>query len=171
MVNESAYAAKRNTILDAVQRAVETTGYEQMAIADLLGELQISSGVFAKWASLKKEGRQSGKPEEKRDVNRVKHLEFLAHLPGLLIDNMEESDAARKGSSHKETGGLGQYAQHRRSDHLQDDPNRLVPYCACRLRTLRYQADHIQPQVGCIVNDTRISLYEVDAAQVGHEAR
>ena len=45
-VNEAAYAAKRNAILDAAERAVETTGYEQMAIADLLGELQISSGAF-----------------------------------------------------------------------------------------------------------------------------
>src|SRR5258708_19352984 len=46
MVNEAAYAAKRNAILDAAQRAVATTGYEQMAIADLLSELQISSGAF-----------------------------------------------------------------------------------------------------------------------------
>ncbi len=46
MVNEAAYAARRNAILDAAERAVETTGYEQMAIADLLGELQISSGAF-----------------------------------------------------------------------------------------------------------------------------
>ena len=46
MVNEAAYAARRNTILDAAQRAVETKGYEQMAIADILGELQISSGAF-----------------------------------------------------------------------------------------------------------------------------
>src|SRR3984893_7942633 len=46
MVNEAAYAAKRNAILDATQRAVETTGYEQMAIADILSELQISSGAF-----------------------------------------------------------------------------------------------------------------------------
>jgi AcrR family transcriptional regulator len=46
IVNEAAYAARRNAILDAAQRAVETKGYEQMAIADLLGELQISSGAF-----------------------------------------------------------------------------------------------------------------------------
>src|SRR5437899_6320460 len=45
-VNEAAYAAKRNAILDAAERAVETKGYEQMAIADILGELQISSGAF-----------------------------------------------------------------------------------------------------------------------------
>src|SRR5438876_5314049 len=45
-VNEAAYAAKRNAILDAAQRAVATKGYEQMAIADILGELQISSGAF-----------------------------------------------------------------------------------------------------------------------------
>lgn len=46
IVNEAAYAAKRNAILDAAQRAVATKGYEQMAIADLLSELQISSGAF-----------------------------------------------------------------------------------------------------------------------------
>ena len=46
IVNEAAYAARRNAILDAAQRAVETIGYEQMAIADLLSELQISSGAF-----------------------------------------------------------------------------------------------------------------------------
>jgi AcrR family transcriptional regulator len=46
MVNEAAYAARRNAILDATQRVVETKGYEQMAIADILGELQISSGAF-----------------------------------------------------------------------------------------------------------------------------
>ena len=46
IVKEHEYAAKRNAILDAAQRAVETKGYEQMAIADLLGELQISSGAF-----------------------------------------------------------------------------------------------------------------------------
>ncbi|MGI8915953.1 MAG: TetR/AcrR family transcriptional regulator [Chloroflexota bacterium] len=46
VVNKAAYAARRDAILDAAQRAVETKGYEQMAIADLLGELQISSGAF-----------------------------------------------------------------------------------------------------------------------------
>lgn len=46
IVNEAAYTARRNAILDAAQRAVETKGYEQMAIADLLSELQISSGAF-----------------------------------------------------------------------------------------------------------------------------
>src|SRR2546428_2493133 len=45
-VNEAAYAVKRNAILDAAELAVETKGYEQMAIADILGELQISSGAF-----------------------------------------------------------------------------------------------------------------------------
>jgi AcrR family transcriptional regulator len=46
IVKEHEYTAKRNAILDAAQRAVATTGYERMAIADLLGELQISSGAF-----------------------------------------------------------------------------------------------------------------------------
>ncbi len=46
LVNEAAYEARRNAILDAAQHAVETKGYEQMAIADLLSELHISSGAF-----------------------------------------------------------------------------------------------------------------------------
>jgi AcrR family transcriptional regulator len=46
IVNEAVHAARRNAILDATQRVVETKGYEQMAIADILGELQISSGAF-----------------------------------------------------------------------------------------------------------------------------
>ena len=46
MVNEAAYAARRNAILDAAQRAIGTKGYEQMAIANLLDELHISSGAF-----------------------------------------------------------------------------------------------------------------------------
>ncbi len=46
IVNEAAYADKRNAILDAALRGVETKGYEQMAIADILGELNISSGAF-----------------------------------------------------------------------------------------------------------------------------
>lgn len=46
VVNEAAYAARRKAILDMAQRAIETKGYEQMAIADLLGELRISSGAF-----------------------------------------------------------------------------------------------------------------------------
>lgn len=46
VVNKVAHAARRNAILDAAQRAVVTTGYEQMAIGDLLTELGISSGAF-----------------------------------------------------------------------------------------------------------------------------
>jgi AcrR family transcriptional regulator len=53
IVNEHAYAARRNAILDATQRAIETKGYEQMAIADLLSELQISSGAFYHYFSSK----------------------------------------------------------------------------------------------------------------------
>ncbi|MDQ2716217.1 MAG: TetR/AcrR family transcriptional regulator [Chloroflexota bacterium] len=45
-VNEAAHTARRNAILDAAQQAIGTIGYEKMAIADLLSELQISSGAF-----------------------------------------------------------------------------------------------------------------------------
>jgi AcrR family transcriptional regulator len=45
-VNEAAHTQRRNAILDAAQRAVITKGYEQMAIADILNDLQISSGAF-----------------------------------------------------------------------------------------------------------------------------
>jgi AcrR family transcriptional regulator len=45
-INEKEYAVKRNDILDAAQRRVYTSGYEQMTIQDLLGDLQISKGAF-----------------------------------------------------------------------------------------------------------------------------
>jgi len=45
-VNEKEYALKRNQILDATQRLIYTKGYEQMAIQDILDELQISKGAF-----------------------------------------------------------------------------------------------------------------------------
>src|SRR4029079_11503029 len=44
-VNEKEYALKRNQILDVTQRLVYTKGYEQMAIQDILSELQISKGA------------------------------------------------------------------------------------------------------------------------------
>lgn len=45
-VDEAAYAAKRNEILDVVQRFMFTQGYANMSIKDILQELQISSGAF-----------------------------------------------------------------------------------------------------------------------------
>ena len=46
IVKEHEYAARRNAILDVARRLVETKGYEQMTIHDLLDALQISSGAF-----------------------------------------------------------------------------------------------------------------------------
>lgn len=40
------HAVRRNEILDAAQRFVYTKGYEQMAIQDILDELQIAKGTF-----------------------------------------------------------------------------------------------------------------------------
>ena len=40
------YAVRRNEILDVAQRLVYTKGYEQMAIQDILDELQIAKGTF-----------------------------------------------------------------------------------------------------------------------------
>src|SRR5512143_2780441 len=45
-VNEKEYALKRNQILDVTQRLIYSKGYEQMAIQDILDELQISKGAF-----------------------------------------------------------------------------------------------------------------------------
>ena len=45
-INEKEYAAKRNQILDVTQGLIYTKGYEQMAIRDILDELQISKGAF-----------------------------------------------------------------------------------------------------------------------------
>jgi AcrR family transcriptional regulator len=46
IVNEKEYALKRSQILDVTQRLIYTKGYEQMAIQDILNELQISKGAF-----------------------------------------------------------------------------------------------------------------------------
>ena len=45
-VNEQAHTEKRNQILDVTQRLIYSKGYEQMAIQDILDELQISKGAF-----------------------------------------------------------------------------------------------------------------------------
>jgi AcrR family transcriptional regulator len=45
-VKEHEYRVKRSAILDAARRLVQTKGYEQMAIQDVLDELQISKGAF-----------------------------------------------------------------------------------------------------------------------------
>jgi AcrR family transcriptional regulator len=45
-VDEEAYTAKRNEILDVMQRFMFTQGYENMSIKDILRELEISSGAF-----------------------------------------------------------------------------------------------------------------------------
>jgi AcrR family transcriptional regulator len=46
VVKEREYAVKRNEILEAAQRLVYTSGYEQMSIQDILDELKISKGAF-----------------------------------------------------------------------------------------------------------------------------
>src|SRR6516162_1684490 len=45
-VNVAAHEARRNAILDAAESAIAIRGYEHMAIADLLGELHMSSGAL-----------------------------------------------------------------------------------------------------------------------------
>lgn len=45
-VKESEYTAKRNEILDVTQRLMETKGYEQMTIQDILDELKMSKGAL-----------------------------------------------------------------------------------------------------------------------------
>jgi len=45
-VKEHEYRVKRSAILDAARRLVQTKGYEQMAIQDVLDDLQISKGAF-----------------------------------------------------------------------------------------------------------------------------
>src|SRR5258708_7198480 len=45
-IKEEEYAAKRNQILDVMQRLIYTKGYEQMTIQDVLDGLQTSKGAF-----------------------------------------------------------------------------------------------------------------------------
>ncbi len=54
-VKEKEYAVRRNEILDVAQRLVYTRGYEQMAIQDILDELQISKGAFYHYFDSKQE--------------------------------------------------------------------------------------------------------------------
>ncbi len=46
IVNEEEYTLRRNEILQVAQRLVQTKGYGQMAIQDILDELKISKGAF-----------------------------------------------------------------------------------------------------------------------------
>lgn len=46
IVKEDEYNVRRNEILESAQRFVYTRGYEQMAIQDILDDLQISKGGF-----------------------------------------------------------------------------------------------------------------------------
>jgi len=52
-VDETEYALRRNEILDAAQRLVNTKGYGQMAIQDILDDLKISKGAFYHYFSSK----------------------------------------------------------------------------------------------------------------------
>ena len=45
-IKEQEYRVKRGAILDAARRLVQAKGYEQMAIQDVLDDLQISKGAF-----------------------------------------------------------------------------------------------------------------------------
>jgi AcrR family transcriptional regulator len=45
-IKEHEYRVKRSAILDAARRLVQTKGYEQMAIQDVVDDLQISKGAF-----------------------------------------------------------------------------------------------------------------------------
>jgi AcrR family transcriptional regulator len=46
IVKEQEYAVRRNAILDVAQQLINSKGYEQMAIQDILDDLQISKGAF-----------------------------------------------------------------------------------------------------------------------------
>jgi len=46
VINEEDYAAKRNQIIDAMQRLIYTKGYEQVTIQDVLDGLHMSKGAF-----------------------------------------------------------------------------------------------------------------------------
>src|SRR5438067_560783 len=45
-IKEEEHAAKRNQIIDIMQRLIYTKGYEQMTIQDVLDGLQMSKGAF-----------------------------------------------------------------------------------------------------------------------------
>jgi AcrR family transcriptional regulator len=49
------YGARRNEILDEAQRLIQSKGYEQMTIQDILDSLQISKGAFYHYFGSKQE--------------------------------------------------------------------------------------------------------------------
>ncbi len=83
-VNEKEYAAKRNEILDAAQLLVQTRGYEQMAIQDILDTLHISKGGFYHYFGSKQAVLEA---LTERMVEEVKRLALPIvhdpHLPAL----------------------------------------------------------------------------------------
>jgi AcrR family transcriptional regulator len=46
VVKEKEYATRKNAIIDVAQRLIQTRGYEQMSIQDILRTLRISKGAF-----------------------------------------------------------------------------------------------------------------------------
>ena len=46
VLNPAAYAARRDAILDAAERMIRTSGYEQMSIQDIQDELGVSRGAI-----------------------------------------------------------------------------------------------------------------------------
>lgn len=55
LIKVEEYALKRSAILDAARRLVQTRGYEQMTIQEILDILQISKGAFYHYFSSKQE--------------------------------------------------------------------------------------------------------------------
>ncbi|MFG1710748.1 TetR/AcrR family transcriptional regulator [Nonomuraea sp. M3C6] len=54
-VNAAAYARRRDEFLDAAQRLIESKGYEQMSIQDVLDEVGTSRGAFYHYFGSKQE--------------------------------------------------------------------------------------------------------------------
>jgi AcrR family transcriptional regulator len=103
-VKPEEFAAKRSEILDAAQRLVLTKGYEQMAIRDILDELQISSGAFHHYFGSRAElldaltERIQGEVEVLfLPIIHAPHLTAIEKLQG-FFDTLDELRIAQKGS-------------------------------------------------------------------------
>src|SRR5438045_3888612 len=74
-------AVRRNEILDAAQRLINTRGYEQMTIQDILNDLQISKGGFYHYFDSKQALLEALLERMQNEIDRL--LLPIAHDPHL----------------------------------------------------------------------------------------
>lgn len=97
------YAARRGEIIDAAQRLMETKGYEQMTIQDILNELQIAKGTFYHYFTSKPELLEAVIERMMEDMMQILPAVVQDQsLPALQKYQAFFAVAARRKMAHKE---------------------------------------------------------------------